>query len=107
MAKLPRILFLANSATFGICLIFALHLIGGIWGALALEIFGELAGLNQPHSQFIGIATVSAFCFSSSWLIFFTHKQTVCIRVDEKEEIEGLHSNEHQVRAYPDFATKD
>jgi len=27
--------------------------------------------------------------------------------VDEKEEIEGLDINEHQMRAYPDFASKD
>jgi Amt family ammonium transporter len=85
----------------------AVHLIGGIWGTLAVGIFGELAGLNQLLSQFIGIAAVGAFCFGSSWLIFFTLKRTVGIRVDEKEEIEGLDINEHQMRAYPDFATKD
>jgi len=85
----------------------AVHLIGGIWGTLAVGIFGELAGLNQLLSQFIGIAAVGAFCFGSSWLIFFTLKRTVGIRVDEKEEIEGLDINEHQMRAYPDFASKD
>ena len=63
----------------------AVHLIGGIWGTLAVGIFGELAGLNQLLSQFIGIAAVGAFCFGSSWLIFFTLKRTVGIRVDEKE----------------------
>jgi Amt family ammonium transporter len=85
----------------------AVHLIGGIWGTLAVGIFGELAGLNQLLSQFIGIAAVGVFCFGSSWLIFFTLKRTVGIRVDEKEEIEGLDINEHQMRAYPDFASKD
>ena len=85
----------------------AVHLVGGIWGTLAVGIFGELAGLNQLLSQFIGIAAVGAFCFGSSWLIFFTLKRTVGIRVDEKEEIEGLDINEHQMRAYPDFASKD
>ncbi len=85
----------------------AVHLIGGLWGTLAVGIFGELAGLNQLGSQLIGIAAVGTFCFGSSWLIFFTLKRTVGIRVDEKEEIEGLDINEHQMRAYPDFATKD
>jgi Amt family ammonium transporter len=85
----------------------AVHLVGGIWGTLAVGIFGELAGLNQLLSQFIGIAAVGTFCFGSSWLIFFTLKRTVGIRVDEKEEIEGLDINEHQMRAYPDFASKD
>jgi Amt family ammonium transporter len=85
----------------------AVHLIGGLWGTLAVGIFGDLAGLNQLLSQLIGVAAVGAFCFGSSWLIFFTLKRTVGIRVDEKEEIEGLDINEHQMRAYPDFATKD
>ena len=85
----------------------AVHLIGGIWGTLAVGIFGDLAGLNQLISQLIGIAAVGTFCFGSSWLIFFTLKRTVGIRVDEKEEVEGLDINEHQMRAYPDFATKD
>jgi Amt family ammonium transporter len=85
----------------------AVHLIGGLWGTLAVGIFGELSGLNQLSSQLIGIATVGTFCFGSSWLIFFTLKRTVGIRVDEKEEIEGLDINEHQMRAYPDFATKE
>ena len=85
----------------------AVHLIGGIWGTLAVGIFGDLAGLSQLSSQLIGVAAVGSFCFGSSWLIFFTLKRTVGIRVDEKEEIEGLDINEHQMRAYPDFATKD
>ncbi|MBM3425541.1 MAG: ammonium transporter [Bacteroidetes bacterium] len=85
----------------------AVHLIGGIWGTLAVGIFGNLAGLNQLLSQLIGIGCVGLFCFGCSWLIFFSLKRTVGIRVDEKEEIEGLDINEHQMRAYPDFATKD
>ncbi|MEY2706190.1 MAG: hypothetical protein RL407_2252 [Bacteroidota bacterium] len=85
----------------------SVHLIGGIWGTLAVGIFGNLASWNQLLSQFIGIGAVGIFCFASSWLLFFTLKQTVGIRVDEKEEIEGLDINEHQMRAYPDFASKD
>ena len=85
----------------------AVHLVGGIWGTLAVGIFGNLASWNQLLSQAIGIAAVGTFCFGTSWLIFFTLKRSVGIRVDEKEEIEGLDINEHQMRAYPDFATKD
>jgi Amt family ammonium transporter len=58
-------------------------------------------------SQLIGIGVVGAFCFGSSWLIFFTLKKTVGIRVDEREELEGLDINEHSMQAYPDFASKD
>jgi Amt family ammonium transporter len=85
----------------------SVHLIGGIWGTLAVGLFGNLAGFDQVMSQLIGIGVVGAFCFGSSWLIFFTLKKTVGIRVDEREELEGLDINEHSMQAYPDFASKD
>jgi ammonium transporter, Amt family len=85
----------------------SVHLIGGIWGTLAVGIFGNLAGINQIFSQLIGIGVVGVFCFLTSWLIFFTFKRTIGIRVDEKEETEGLDIHEHSMRAYPDFSTKD
>jgi Amt family ammonium transporter len=34
-------------------------------------------------------------------------KKTTGIRVDEREEVEGLDINEHGMHAYPDFATKE
>ncbi|MBC6367648.1 ammonium transporter [Algoriphagus sp. AK58] len=85
----------------------SVHLVGGIWGTLAVGIFGDLAGWGQLYSQLLGIAAVGLFCFATSWLIFFSLKRTVGIRVDEKEEVEGLDINEHSMRAYPDFAPKD
>jgi Amt family ammonium transporter len=85
----------------------SVHLVGGIWGTLAVGLFGSLAGWAQLYSQLLGIAAVGLFCFVTSWIIFFTLKRTVGIRVPEKEEIEGLDINEHSMRAYPDFATKD
>ena len=72
-----------------------------------MGIFGDLAGWGQLYSQLLGIAAVGLFCFATSWLIFFSLKRTVGIRVDEKEEVEGLDINEHSMQAYPDFASKD
>ncbi len=85
----------------------SVHLIGGIWGTLAVGLFGNLASFQQVISQLIGIGIVGAFCFGASWLIFFSLKKTVGIRVDEREELEGLDINEHSMQAYPDFASKD
>lgn len=85
----------------------SVHLIGGIWGTLAVGLFGDLAGMDQVISQLIGIGSTAIFCFASAWIIFFVLKKTVGIRVDENEETEGLDINEHSMRAYPDFMTKD
>lgn len=85
----------------------SVHLVCGVWGTLAVGLFGDLAGLPQIIAQLKGIAIVGAFCFVTSWLLFFTLKRTIGIRVDEKEEREGLDINEHSMQAYPDFASKD
>ena len=85
----------------------SVHLVGGVWGTLAVGIFGDLAGMNQIISQLIGISATAVFCFGTAFLIFFVLKKTIGIRVDEKEETEGLDINEHSMRAYPDFAPKD
>lgn len=85
----------------------SVHLVGGIWGTLAVGLFGDLAGMGQVISQLIGIAAVGVFCVLFAGVIFYTLKKTVGIKVDEREEIEGLDINEHGMRAYPDFASKD
>lgn len=85
----------------------SVHLVGGLWGTLAVGFFGNLAGIDQIISQLIGIGSVAVFCLSTSWIIFYTLKKTVGIRVPEIEETEGLDLHEHGMSAYPDFATKD
>jgi Amt family ammonium transporter len=81
----------------------AVHLVCGIWGTLAVGIFGDKAGIEQFLDQLIGVAAVGAFCLITSFIILFTIKKTIGLRVSEKEEIEGLDLHEHGMSAYPDF----
>ncbi|WP_456460877.1 ammonium transporter [Lutibacter sp.] len=81
----------------------AVHLICGIWGTLAVGIFGDLAGLEQLGIQFTGVISIGAFCVISSYAIIKTLKITVGIRVSKIEEQEGLDMHEHGMDAYPDF----
>ncbi|BAO76085.1 ammonium transporter [Winogradskyella sp. PG-2] len=81
----------------------AVHLVCGIWGTLAVGIFGNLASGAQFLSQLIGVVSYAAICLVSSFLIIFIMKKTVGIRVSEREELEGLDAHEHGMEAYPDF----
>tara|TARA_B100000795_G_scaffold258900_1_gene233400 strand:+ start:5103 stop:6362 length:1260 start_codon:yes stop_codon:yes gene_type:complete len=82
----------------------SVHLVCGVWGTLAVGLLGSKAGIGQFFDQLIGIGVIAIFCLSSSFLIFFTIKKTIGLRVSPKEEIQGLDNHEHGAMAYPDFA---
>lgn len=79
------------------------HLICGIWGTLAVGIFGDKAGLDQLFYQLVGVGSAAVFCCLTAFIIIFTLKKTMGIRVSKEEEIEGLDLHEHGMDAYPDF----
>ena len=81
----------------------AVHLICGIWGTLAVGIFGAKAGGDQFLYQLAGVGATAMFCSLSAFIILYTLKKTIGIRVSKEEEIEGLDLHEHGMDAYPDF----
>ncbi|MET7028139.1 ammonium transporter [Sediminicola luteus] len=81
----------------------AVHLICGIWGTLAVGIFGAKAGGDQFLYQLAGVGAAAVFCSISAFIILYTLKKTIGIRVSKEEEIEGLDLHEHGMDAYPDF----
>ncbi len=78
----------------------SVHLVCGIFGTLAVGLFGQKAGMDQVVTQLIGIAAIGVFSFIFAFAVFFVLKATVGIRVDEEEEARGLDIGEHEMQAY-------
>lgn len=77
----------------------SVHLVAGIWGTLAVGIFG--AGMLGV--QIIGIVAIAAFVIITSSIVWLVLKYTMGIRVSEEEEDIGLDMVELGLEAYPEF----
>ncbi|KAG1654434.1 putative ammonium transporter [Nymphon striatum] len=65
----------------------AVHLICGIWGTLAVGIFGSMAGGTQFMTQLYGVLIIGAFCVVTSGIIIGALKATIVgIFAQEEEE---------------------
>jgi Amt family ammonium transporter len=90
--------------------VFAVHGVGGIWGALATGIFASSAvagkaGLIEGNPgqllvQFIGVVAVAAFAFAATWVLGKLVDVTVGLRVGQMDETVGLDLSQHGERAY-------
>ncbi|MCP5534799.1 MAG: ammonium transporter [Akkermansiaceae bacterium] len=74
----------------------SVHGVVGIWGTLCVAIFG---GANFGV-QLLGTLSISAFAFTSAFIVFYVIKLIMGVRVDEAEEAEGLDVAEHGAPAY-------
>jgi Amt family ammonium transporter len=75
------------------------HLVAGIWGTLAVGIFGG----GDLGVQIIGIVAIGAFVFVTSSIVWLAMKYTIGIRAEEEDEDVGLDMAELGLEAYPEF----
>ena len=100
------------------------HGLAGIWGTLAVGIFGteRLVGetaspgiwygvfgdadlgatVGQFGVQAIGVAATFAVVFGLSIVTFYAIKKTIGLRVDEADELAGLDISTHGMYGYPE-----
>ena len=107
----------------------SVHLIGGIWGTVAVGLFsvgpyvnlapnfilyeegpargllvgGGMVGLQQTIVQILGAIAVGIFTIVLSWLAWLAIKATIGLRVSVESELRGLDISEHGLRAYSGF----
>jgi Amt family ammonium transporter len=75
------------------------HLVAGIWGTLAVGIFGG----GDFFVQLTGVLAAAILVVPLSAIFFYILKGTVGLRVSEEEEAMGLDKAELTGEAYPEF----
>ncbi len=98
----------------------SVHLVCGIFGTLAVGLFGGLGliqighpgqgfiaintdGIAQIGYQLAGIAAMGVFTIVFALAVGNVIKLTMGLRVSDDEQAEGLDLGEHDMAAYPDF----
>jgi ammonium transporter, Amt family len=92
--------------------VWAVHGVGGWWGAIATGIFATVAvnpgGANgllfgnpaQLGIQLIGLLAATLYAGGATWLILKLVDRLVGLRVPEHDEIRGLDKSQHGEPAY-------
>jgi len=92
--------------------VWAVHGLGGTWGALATGIFAStavnpagadgvlLGNVLQLGKQLAGVAAVWLFAFAATWVLAKLVDAAIGLRVGEVEEMVGLDISQHGERAY-------
>ncbi len=84
----------------------SVHTIGGLWGVLAVGIFGRLGGSTaQFLAQLVGIATLLGFVLPSTFTLNWLLNLVLPQRVAAEAERQGTDLFELGAGAYPEFVT--
>jgi len=89
----------------------SVHGVCGALGTLLLGFFhttnGVLyaaeGGVTFLMNQAIGVVSIGAWAFGTTFILMHVVKATMGLRVTEEEEFQGLDYSEHGASAYPDF----
>ncbi|WP_456432880.1 ammonium transporter [Nitratifractor sp.] len=77
----------------------SVHLVNGIWGTLAVGIFGDVS----LWAQIKGILVIGVFAFVSSYVVLYVIDKVIPFRATDDEQLEGLDYVECGMEAYPEF----
>lgn len=81
----------------------SVHGVVGIWGLLAVCLTNSEASLG---AQLLGIASIFAWVFIASLIVWGIIKAVIGLRVSEEEEYDGVDLVECGMEAYPEFTSK-
>lgn len=89
----------------------SVHLVCGIWGTLAVGIFGNPELLTDDAGnrigtlgdQLLGVGAAAMICLPAALLVFGVLKATIGLRVSRQEELTGLDIGEHGMEGYSGF----
>jgi len=95
----------------------SVHGICGAWGTLALGLFAQEifqpgttgnglffgGGLKLLRAQALGVGSVFLWCLVSGFILFYTIKALIGLRVSREDELKGLDITEHGMEAYSGF----
>ncbi len=81
----------------------SVHGTAGLWGVLAVGVFGGGSIVDQA----VGAGAIIAWTFVTSFAVFKLVDKLVGIRVSAEEEISGLDRSEHGADSYPEFVFQE
>jgi Amt family ammonium transporter len=92
------------------------HLVGGLWGTIAVGFFADPdapagveslffgGSLDQLWRQIVGALAVLVFSFALTWIIGTVIQKTIGFRIDEDDEVAGIDTVVHAESGY-DFTS--